>query len=141
MSLLEIENGSLYYFQAWEYVKGEYTREFYLEKDLDYEELITSFEGYFVKPHGKVDINEDNTQKISDFIKYRLKESRIDTSKKTIIVFASQQDCEEVYIEDEGFTPESNNDMEDGVIITNLIKDGTVWNQPIFQMMEKGVLG
>ena len=75
--------------QAWEYVKGEYTREFYLEKDPDYEELITSFEGYFVKPHGEVDINEDNTQKISDFIKYRLKESRIDTSKKTIIVFAT----------------------------------------------------
>ena len=140
MSLIEIENGSLYYFQAWEYLEGEYSREFYLEKDPDYENLITAYEGYFIKPHGEVDINEGRTQNISEFLKYRLTEFGLDTAKKTIIVFASQQDCEEVSIENEGFTPESNNDMEDGVTITHIIKDGTVWKQPVFQMMEKGFI-
>tara|TARA_A100001035_G_scaffold19064_1_gene12991 strand:- start:252 stop:584 length:333 start_codon:yes stop_codon:yes gene_type:complete len=44
----ELNIDSLEYFHiltAWEYVKGEYSRKFYLERDLDYEELITSFEG------------------------------------------------------------------------------------------------
>ena len=135
MSSLEIENGSLYYFQAWEYVQGEYSREFYREKDPEYEKIITDLEGYFVKPHANVDINEGSVQKIGEFIKYRLNESKLDTSKKTVIVFGSEQDCEEVFIEEEGFTPESNADMEDGTIITNIIKDGTVWNKAIFQTM------
>ena len=135
MSSVEIENGSLYYFQAWEYVKGEYSREFYLEKDPEYEKIITVLEGYFVKPHANVDINEGGVKKIGDFIKYRLKESELDTSKKPVIVFASEQDCEEVFIEEEGFTPECNSDIQDGTTITNIIKDGTVWNQAIFQTM------
>ena len=135
MSSLEIENGSLYLFQAWDYVKGEYSRKFYLDKDPEYEKIITALEGYFVKPHENVDINEGGVQKIGEFIKHRLNESELDTKKTPVIVFATEQDCEEVFLEEEGFTPECNSDMEKGSIITNIIKDGTVWNQAIYQTM------
>ena len=81
MSSLEIENGSLYLFQAWDYVKGEYSRKFYLDKDPEYEKIITALEGYFVKPHENIDINEGGVQKIGEFIKHRLNEYELDTKK------------------------------------------------------------
>ena len=135
MSLLEIENGSLYFFQAWDYVKGEYSREFYIDRDPEYEKIITALEGYFVKPHENVDINEGGVQKIGEFIKQRLNESELDTKKTPVIVFATEQDCEKVFLEEKGFTPECNSDTEKGSTITNIIQDGTVWNQAIYQTM------
>lgn len=133
MSSQEIENGSLYYFQCWKYQKGEHDRSFYLESDPDYEAMVTDFEGYFVKPHNELDVN-GGPQKISEFLQSRLEDSPIDTSD-ALIVFATQQDCTEIWIEEEGFTPETNSDLEDGEVITNYIKDGKILAKPVFQML------
>ena len=95
--------------------------------------MVTDFEGYFVKPHNEIDVN-GGPQKISEFLQSRLEDSSVDTSD-ALIVFATQQDCSEIWIEEEGFTPESNSDLEDGEVMANYIKDGKILAKPIFQML------
>ena len=97
METISIENCSLYQIQAW-YGKGQKDKEYYSEKDPDYANVITDFEGYVIDVDNGSEFNQYNEAACNDpkeFIWYRFANSDLVESEKIVIIFAVAQDCEE----------------------------------------------
>ena len=88
METISIENGSLYQIQAWYYEKGHKDKEYYREKDSDYANVITDFEGYVidVEDNGS-EFNQYNEAACNDpkeFVWYRFANSDLVDSEKIV---------------------------------------------------------
>ena len=140
MDYIDIENGKLFRFEGWELKEDNFDLDSYRSSDLNWEYI--QFEGYFVEPHGDIDLHKglDYRGWVSDQVAFREKEGFFTNNNDEYILFLAPQDCDsliagENYPQDKTDWSVEESGESDGQIQVFICKDGKILPLSFYKTM------
>ena len=140
MDFIDIENGKLFRFEGWDLKEDNFELDSYRSSDENWEYI--QFEGYFVEPHGDIDLHKglDYRGWVSDQVAFREKEGFFTNNNDEYILFLAPQDCDsliagENYPQDKTDWSVEESGESDGQIQVFICKNGKILPLSFYKTM------